>query len=351
MAGNTFGVLFRVTTYGESHGAGVGVIVDGVTPGVALTEADIQRDLDRRRPGQSSLTTPRSETDTAHILSGVFEGRTTGTPLAIALANRDARPEAYSAIEGLFRPGHADWSYLRKYGLRDHRGSGRASGRETAGRVAAGAVARVLLARRGVRVVAFTLRAAGVSCETVDLEEIERNPVRAADPRAAEEMARRIEAARDAGDSVGGIVECRVQGLPPGIGEPVFDRLDADLAKAMLSIGATKGIEFGDGFGCVDLKGSEHNDAMSSGGFLTNHAGGTLGGISTGQELVFRVAVKPVSSISLPQRTVDLEGNEATITTEGRHDPCICPRIVPVIEAMAAITLEDHLKRQAALLA
>lgn len=351
MAGNTIGVLFRVTTFGESHGPAVGVTVDGVTPGVPIEEAVIQRQLDRRKPGQSSVTTPRAEPDTVQILSGVFEGMTTGTPLAMMLVNRDAQSDAYAPIRALFRPGHADYTYLHKYGTRDHRGSGRASGRETAARVAAGAVARVLLERRGIHIAAYTLRAAGVSCRTIDLDAIEGNPMRAADPAAAEEMVRRVEEARAREDSVGGVVECRVRGVPAGLGEPVFDKLDADLAKAVLSIGATKGIEFGEGFAAAEMTGLEHNDQMAAEGFLTNHAGGVLGGISTGQELVFRVAVKPTSSISSPQRTVDVDGAERTIRTEGRHDPCICPRIVPVIEAMAAITLVDHLKRQEALLA
>ena len=349
MAGSSFGHLFRLTTFGESHGTAVGVVVDGVTPGVELSEADVQAQLDRRKPGQSDLTTPRSEPDTVHLLSGVFEGRTTGTPVAMALWNKDARPSAYDDIRELFRPGHADYTYLQKYGLRDYRGSGRASGRETAGRVAAGAIARKLLARRGVTVTAYTLRAAGVQCETIDLDAIEKNPVRACDPAAAEEMARRIADARDRGDSVGGIVECRVQGVPAGLGEPVFDKLDAELAHAILSIGAVKGIEFGTGFAAADLAGSQHNDQMTADGFMTNHAGGILGGISTGADIVFRAAVKPTSSISTEQQTVGTDGREATIRTEGRHDPCICPRIVPVIEAMAAIVLEDHFKRHLAL--
>jgi len=349
MPGNTFGHLFRVTTFGESHGRAVGVVVDGATPGVELCEADVQAQLDRRKPGQSSVTTPRSEPDTVHILSGVFEGKMTGTPILMILYNQDADPSQYEAIKDLFRPGHADYTYLKKYGLRDYRGSGRASGRETAGRVAAGAVARKLLARRGVNLVAFTLRAAGVTGQTVDFDQIERNPMRAADPLAAAEMVRRVEAARERGDSVGGIVECRIQGVPPGLGEPVFDKLDADLAKAMLSIGATKGIEFGAGFRAADMAGSEHNDPLDASGFVTNHAGGILGGLSTGAEIVFRVAVKPPSSIRIEQRTVDIHGHETTIRTEGRHDPCLCPRIVPVIEAMAALVLEDHFKRQEAL--
>ncbi len=349
MSGSSFGAHFRVTTFGESHGPAVGVIVDGVTPGLALSEADVQVDLDRRRPGQSSVTTPRSETDQVHILSGVFEGRTTGTPIGMMLHSKDARPEAYSAIKDLFRPGHADYTYHHKYGIRDYRGSGRASGRETAGRVAGGAVAKAVLAPHGIRIAAFTLRAAGVSCGTIDLSVVERNPMRAADLDASEEMVRRVEEARARGDSVGGVIECRVTGAPMGLGEPVFDRLDADLAKAMLSIGATKGIEFGAGFTAADMTGAEHNDELTAEGFASNHAGGILGGISTGQDIVFRVAVKPASSISAEQRTVTTAGHETTIRTEGRHDPCICPRVAPVVEAMAAIVLADHLKRQAAL--
>jgi chorismate synthase len=349
MPGSTYGTEFRISTFGESHGGGVGVVVDGVTPGLGLSEADIQTDLDRRKPGQSGMTTPRQETDTVEILSGVFEGTTTGTPILLLLHNKDARPSAYDEIKDKFRPGHADFTYLQKYGLRDWRGSGRASGRETAGRVAAGAIAKKLLARRGVRIVAYTQRAAGVACKTVDFDAIEQNPMRASDPTAAAEMVKRVEDLIAQGDSVGGVVECQALGLPSGLGEPVFDKLDAELAKAMLSLGAVKGVEFGSGFACVDLRGSEHNDAMTAEGFATNHAGGVLGGISTGAPLVFRIAVKPTSSISAEQTTHDLAGNVVPIRTEGRHDPCICPRIVPVVEAMTAIVLENFFKRQAAL--
>lgn len=349
MAGSSFGKLFRITTFGESHGPGVGVIIEGAAPGVELSEADIQLEMNRRKPGQSDLTTPRSEADAVHIMSGVFEGVTTGTPIGVILYNKDMRPSAYDEIKELFRPGHADFTYLEKYGIRDYRGSGRASGRETAGRVAGGAVAKKLLARRGVSVKAHTRRAAGISCESYNPDEIERNPMRAADPAAAEKMAARVRELAAIGDSVGGIVECRVSGLPAGLGDPVFEKLDAELARAMVSLGAVKGIEFGSGFACADMRGSEHNDGMDKQGFLTNNAGGVLGGLSTGQELVFRVAVKPTSSITVKQRTRDTAGNEREIITEGRHDPCICPRIVPVIEAMCAIVLEDHFKRQAAL--
>lgn len=349
MPGSSFGTLFRITTFGESHGGAVGVVVDGVTPGLDLDVSEIQHELDRRKPGQSEVTTPRKETDEVQILSGIFEGKTTGTPMLLILYNRDARPEAYDEIKQLFRPGHADFTYLRKYGIRDYRGSGRASGRETAGRVAAGAIAGKLLARRGVSITAFTRRAAGISCETVDFDQIERNPMRASDPHAAAKMVERVTKLAEEGDSCGGIVECRVNGVCAGIGDPVFDKLDAALAQAMLSLGAVKGIEFGTGFGCVDLRGSEHNDWRDEHGFQTNHAGGVLGGISTGQEIVFRVAVKPTSSVSVAQQTTDIEGNPREIVTEGRHDPCICPRIVPVIEAMTALVLEDHYKRQTAL--
>jgi chorismate synthase len=349
MPGSSFGTLFRVTTFGESHGGAVGVVVDGVTPGLELSEADIQMELDRRRPGQSAITTPRQESDAVHILSGVYEGRATGTPVLLMVYNRDQQPEAYDTIKDLFRPGHADYTYFRKYGLRDHRGSGRASGRETVGRVAAGAIARKQLVRRGVRIVAFCKRAAGIDCEQIDLDEIERNIVRAADREAARKIVDRILAAKEAGDSIGGVIECRVHGVPPGLGDPVFDKLDADLAKAVLSIGATKGIEFGTGFAAADMTGSQHNDPMDASGFLSNHAGGILGGISTGAEIVFRVVFKPTASISRPQRTIDIHGNEAICQTRGRHDPAVFPRAIPVVEAMTALVLEDHFKRQAAL--
>lgn len=350
MAGNTFGEVFKITTFGESHGVSVGVIVDGVTPGVEIDEAYIQKQMDRRKPGQSSVTTPRKEYDVVHIQSGVFEGKTTGTSLFVVLQNHDMRPEAYSDIQNAFRPGHADFTYLEKYGIRDHRGSGRASGRETAARVAGGAIARKLLERRGVQVVAYTQEVGGIKCETFDENFIEQNAVRACDPNAADQMIKKIERLAEIGDSCGGIVECRIRGVMPGLGEPVFDKLDAELAKAMLSIGAVKGIEFGAGFEAANMLGSEHNDARNADGFLTNHSGGILGGISTGQEIIFRISVKPTSSISVPQQTTNIHGEEQEIRTEGRHDPCICPRIVPVVEAMACLVLEDQYKRQAAML-
>jgi chorismate synthase len=351
VAGSSFGHLFRLTTFGESHGGAVGVVVDGVTPRVELSADDVQKQLDRRKPGQSFITTPRNEPDTVNILSGVFQGQTTGTPIMMVLYNSDADPSAYDEIKGMFRPGHADFTYLKKYGVRDYRGSGRASGRETAGRVAAGAIARKLLQRRGVSVLAYTVRAGGIRCETFEPDLIESNLLRACDPDAAERMMERIAQVKDEQDSVGGIVECRISGVTPGLGEPVFDKLDAELARAMLSVGAVKGIEFGAGFAAADMTGSQHNDQMTANGFATNNAGGIIGGISSGEEIIFRVAVKPVSSISRSQQTVDLGGKERTIRTEGRHDACICPRIVPVVEAMACLVIEDHYKRQAALFA
>ena len=351
MSGSSFGHALRVTTFGESHGGAVGVIVDGVTPGVELDVADIQRQLDRRKPGQSSVSTPRRESDHVSILSGIFEGHTTGTPILLILYNKDADPSAYDELKQLFRPGHADYTYLQKYGLRDWRGSGRASGRETAGRVAAGAIARKLLERRGVRLLAYTTKAAGIECRRFDPQAIEHNPLRACDPEAAEEMLKTIERLKAQNDSAGGIVECRIEGVPAGIGAPVFDKLDAELARAMLSIGSIKGIEFGAGFRVGNMTGSQHNDEMDSSGFKSNNAGGILGGISNGAPIILRVAVKPTSSIAQSQRTVDLAGTEQTIRTEGRHDACICPRIVPVVEAMACLTIEDHCKLHAALLA
>ncbi len=345
MAGSTFGYLFRLTTFGESHGGAVGVVLDGVTPGIPITEVDIQKELDRRKPGQSFLTTPRKEPDIVQILSGLFEGRTTGTPILMILFNKDADPGAYTEIKDLFRPGHADYTYLRKYGIRDWRGSGRASGRETAGRVAAGAVARKILQMRGVSILGYTLEAGGIRCERFDPAVIEKNSLRACDPEAAVRMEARATELKERDDSMGGVVEVRVNGLPAGLGEPVFDKLDAELARAMLSIGSVKGIEFGAGFAAARMSGSEHNDQMDASGFRSNNAGGIIGGISTGNELVFRVAVKPTSSIATPQQTVGIDGAERMIVTEGRHDACICPRIVPVTEAMAALVLEDHFRR------
>ena len=349
MPGNCFGRFLRITTFGESHGAAVGVVMDGLPPGLILSEADVQKEMDRRKPGQSDLTTPREEADQVAFLSGIFEGRTTGTPLAMMLKNTNVRSDDYNDIAAKFRPGHADFTYQSKYGFRDWRGSGRASGRETAGRVAAGAIARKWLGEHGVSVLAWVTEAAGIRCETFDADQIEKNPMRACDSKAARKMAEKVRALRDAGDSAGGIISCRVTGLPAGLGDPVFDKLEADLGKAVLSIGAIRGIEFGAGFAAAGMKGSEHNDGMDSEGFLSNNSGGIIGGISTGEEILFRAAVKPTSSISVPQTTRDLSGETVEISTEGRHDPIICPRIVPVVEAMTALVLMDQWLAQRAL--
>jgi chorismate synthase len=352
MAGNTFGTLFRITTFGESHGAGVGVVIDGVRPNMKLSPPDIQRELDRRRPGQSRMTSPRAEADRVEILSGVFRGRTLGTPICLLIRNTNQDPGAYSALKNLFRPGHAGYTYLAKYGIQDYRGGGRSSGRETAGRVGAGSIAKQLLSKRGIGVHAYTLEAAGVRARTIRISEVERNPMRCPDPAAARAMERRVDILRKKGDSAGGIVEVVVSGCPPGLGDPVFDKLDADLARSLMSIPAVKGVEIGSGFAAARMKGSEHNDAFIASGrsgkirTRTNHSGGVLGGISNGEEIVMRIAVKPPSSILKRQRTVDTGGRAASISVSGRHDPCICPRVVPVAESMVAIVLADHLLRQ-----
>jgi chorismate synthase len=352
MAGNQFGRAIRITTFGESHGKAIGVVLDGVRPGMRIDTAFIQRQLDRRRPGQSRVTTSRDEADDVQILSGVFHGRTTGTPLCMVIWNRDQRPGAYSAIRQLFRPGHAGFTYLAKYGISDYRGGGRSSGRETAARVAAGAVAQQFLLRQGTAIHAYTLEAGGIRARIVRLSEIERNPLRCPDPDAAKRMERRVMKAKRDGDSVGGIVEIVVKNPPVGLGEPVFDKLEADLAGALMSIGAVKGVEIGNGFAAARLRGSENNDAIyrdRRNGRVrtrTNNAGGIAGGISNGEDIILRIAVKPTSSISVRQETVTTAGRRATISVEGRHDPCLCPRIVPVAEAMVALTLMDHLVRQ-----
>lgn len=346
MAGNSFGSIFRISTFGESHGGGVGVILDGCPPGIEIDEKDIQKELDRRKPGQSDITTPRKESDKITILSGVFEGKTTGTSLAMILYNQNTKSEDYNNIKDAFRPGHADWTYHEKYGIRDWRGSGRASGRETAGRVAAGAIARKYLKALGIEFTAYTLEAAGIRCQSYNPDVIEKNPIRACDMKAAAEMEKIILELKEAGDSTGGIVECRIEGVPAGLGEPVFDKLEADLAKGMLSLGAVRGFEIGDGFAVTRRRGSENNDWRDESGFLSNHAGGTLGGISTGQPIIIRVAVKPTASISIPQKAMNKEGEALVIETHGRHDPIICPRMVPVVESMAALVIMDHFLRQ-----
>jgi chorismate synthase len=355
--GNTFGQAFRATTWGESHGGGVGAVVDGCPPRIELTEADIQPDLDRRRPGQSSLVTPRQESDTVRILSGTFEGRTLGTPICLAVANQDARPEAYIEIATKFRPSHADYTYQAKYGIRNWQGGGRTSARETVGRVAAGAVARKLLrVQYGVEVLAFVTQVhrihAVIDPDRVTFADVERTPVRCPDPDAAARMIARIEEVRSAGDTVGGIVECVARGVPPGWGDPVFDRLEADLAKAMLSLPASRGFELGSGFAAVEMTGREHNDAFRCPGgrvrTTTNRSGGIQGGISNGETIRFRVPFKPVATVMHAQPTVDVEGRETTLQGRGRHDPCVLPRAVPLVEAMALLVLADHALRQRA---
>ncbi|MFW5856483.1 MAG: chorismate synthase [Planctomycetota bacterium] len=336
---NTLGDMVRLTTFGESHGPMIGAVLDGVRPGLPLSEEDIQADLDRRRPGQSAVATARKESDTVEIVSGVFEGKTTGAPIAMLIRNADQRSSHYEAIRDLFRPGHADYTFWQKYGIRDYRGGGRSSGRETATRVAGGAVARKILADRGVTIRAWAQQVGDVQARTLDPAVIERNPVRCPDPEAAVRMEALIAEAKQAGDSVGGIVQVEAVGVPAGLGDPVFAKLDARLASALFSLGAVKGVEFGSGFACARLRGSAHNDPMVDGDFVSNNAGGILGGISSGQPIVARLAVKPTPSIAVEQATLDQHGANRTLSIEGRHDPCIVPRIVPVVEAMVALTL------------
>lgn len=349
MSSSTFGRLFSVTTFGESHGAAVGAVVDGAPPGHDISVEAIQYQLDRRRPGQSAVTTQRKESDTIHVLSGLFEGKTTGTPICLIAYNEDARSQDYESLKDLYRPGHADMTYAAKYGLRDYRGSGRASGRETLGRVAAGAIARQILAPLGPDVVAGTVQVGEVRADHRNWADAEKNAVRCPDASAAADMERVILAARDDQDSVGGVVEIVARGVPAGWGDPTMEKLDAEIARAMLSIPAIKGVEIGDGFGGAVLRGSQSNDAMGPGGFLTNHQGGILGGISTGQDIVVRIAVKPASSIGKAQQTMDASGKPVEVKIEGRHDPCICPRVVPVAEAMMALVLINAWLRQRAL--
>ena len=341
MNGNSFGDAFRITTFGESHGPALGVVIDGVPAGLKISLEDIQTDLDRRKPGQSVLTTQRSEADAVEILSGVFEGVTSGTSLAMLIRNTDQRSRDYGNLSEIFRPGHADYSYFVKYGIRDYRGGGRSSGRETAARVAAGAVAKLLLQSAGVKIKACTRSVGKVYAEKYDWDFVEKNPVRTADPDKADAMAEAINNARMNLDSIGGTIECVVENVPAGWGEVVFDKLDAVLAHAMLSLGAVKGIEFGDGFAAAETLASENNDSPTSNGWASNHAGGVLGGISNGADIVFRIAVKPTPSIARKQQTVDKDGKAVECEIHGRHDPCLCPRMVPVVEAMAAIVLAD----------
>lgn len=345
---NTIGTIFKITAFGESHGAAFGCVVDGCPSGLELNEKDIQIELDRRRPGQSRITTSRSEGDKVKILSGVFEGKTLGTPIAMIVENKDAKSADYKNLENVFRPGHADFTWEEKYGVRDYRGGGRASGRETVSRVMAGAVAKKLLGKIEIR--AFAAQIGKIKSKKADFGFIEKNPVRAADPVAAKKMQAAILQAQKKGDSIGGVVQIEIKNVPAGLGEPVFDKLNADLAKALISIGAVKGIEFGAGFAAASRKGSEINDPLTvkSGkiGFLKNDCGGILGGISTGETIVIRIAVKPTSSISKPQNTITTDGEKTKIEISGRHDPCLVPRIIPVAESMVAIVLADHMLRQ-----
>jgi chorismate synthase len=357
--GNSFGQLFRITTWGESHGGGVGVVIDGCPPRVALTQEDIQRELDRRRPGQSAITTTRDEADRCQILSGIFEGQTLGTPISIMVMNKDARPEAYAEMKSTYRPSDADFTYEAKYGIRNWQGGGRASARETIGRVAAGAVARKVLAGLfpGFELLTYVNHVydvhAKIDPDRVTLEQVEANAIRCPDPVAAEKMIAAIEKARAEGDSLGGTITCVARGIPAGLGEPVFDKLEADLAKAMLSLPASKGFEIGSGFAGTRMRGSEHNDAFEIRGdkvrTATNHSGGVQGGISNGENILFGVAFKPTSTIAHEQKTVTAAGEETTLAARGRHDPCVLPRAVPIVEAMAALVLCDHALRQRAI--
>ena len=358
--GSSFGQLFRITTWGESHGGGVGVVIDGCPPRIELSEQDIQCELDRRRPGQSAIVTPRDETDRCQILSGVFEGRTLGTPISILVNNKDARPEAYADTKETYRPSHADFTYEAKYGIRNWQGGGRASARETIGRVAAGAVAKKVLSKLSqtpIEIVAYVIQIhevfARIDRSSVRIEDVERNPVRCPDAAAAELMTALIQSVRDEGDSLGGVIECVIREVPAGLGDPVFDKLEADLAKAMLSLPASKGFEIGSGFSATRMRGSQHNDAFEVRDekvrTTTNNSGGVQGGISNGEDIFFRVAFKPTSTIAREQKTVTTSQEETTLAARGRHDPCVLPRAVPIVEAMAALVLCDHALRQKAI--
>jgi len=354
--GNSFGTLFKISSWGESHGGGIGVVIDGCPPRLPLTINDIQPDLDRRRPGQSKITTPRDEADQVEILSGIYEGLTTGTPIAMLVRNQDARPQAYDEMKEKFRPSHADFTYQTKFGHRNHEGGGRSSARETIARVAAGAVAKKLLSYDQVVIRSYVERIYNITCPPIEsipsLEQVESSPTRCPDSETAQRMESCILDAKKEGDSVGGSILCRIAGLPVGWGSPVFDRLEADLGKAMLSLPATKGFEVGSGFAGTYLKGSEHNDPYESkdGNVHTssNRSGGVQGGISNGEELYFRVAFKPTATVLQKQKTVDMDGNETELMGRGRHDPCVLPRAVPIVEAMAALVLLDHRMRHSA---
>ena len=349
MPGNSFGKLFTVTSFGESHGPAIGCIVDGCPPGMALDEADIQGDLDRRKPGTSRHTTQRREADQVQILSGVFEGRTTGTPIGLIIHNTDQRSKDYSKISDRFRPGHADYTYTRKYGLRDYRGGGRSSARETAMRVAAGAIARKSLRERyGVEIRGYLAQLGPIEAQRLDWDQVANNPFFCPDPERVPEMEAYMDDLRKQGESVGARINVVASGVPPGWGEPIFDRLDADITHALMSINAAKGVEIGAGFACVEQKGTEHRDEMTPQGFIGNQAGGVLGGISSGQDILASVAFKPTSSLRIPGRSVNLRGEPVEVVTEGRHDPCVGIRATPIVEAMLALVLMDHALRHRA---
>ncbi len=349
MSGNTIGKLFSVTTFGESHGLALGCTVDGCPPGIPLTEADIQLDLDRRKPGTSRHTTQRREADQVKILSGVFEGKTTGTPIGLMIENTDQRSKDYSKIAESFRPGHADYSYHQKYGFRDYRGGGRSSARETAMRVAAGAIAKKYLKQKfNIDIKGYLSQLGPIKVEKINLAIVESNPFFCPDESKITEMEKYMDALRKEGESIGAKVEVIATNVPPGLGEPIFDRLDAELAHSLMSINAVKGVEIGDGFDCVNSKGTYFRDEITPDGFLSNHAGGVLGGISTGQDIVARIALKPTSSLRLPGKSINIKGEAIEVVTEGRHDPCVGIRATPIAEAMMAITVMDHLLRHRA---
>jgi chorismate synthase len=348
MSGNTFGRLFTVTTFGESHGPALGGIVDGCPPGLPLSEEVVQKDVERRRSGTSKYTSQRREADQVRILSGVFEGRTTGTPIGLLVENTDQRTYDYEKIKDRFRPGHADYTYQQKYGFRDYRGGGRSSARETVIRVAAGAIARQFLAQQGIEIYGYLAQIGSVALRCDDRAAIDTNPFFCGEPGRVADLEALIDRLRREGDSIGARVTVVATGVPPGLGEPVFDRLDADVAHAMMGINAVKGVEVGAGFGSVSQRGSEHRDELTPEGFLSNHAGGTLGGISSGQPLIVSMAIKPTSSIVKPGRTIDVAGNPVAVSTTGRHDPCVGIRAVPIAEAMLALVLMDHLLRHRA---
>lgn len=355
MAGNSFGHLFKITTCGESHGGAIGVIIDGCPAGLALTPTDIQQELNRRKPGQSNITSPRDEKDVIHILSGTFEGKTTGTPILLLAYNQDAQPEAYETLKKVYRPSHADYTYHMKYGFRDFRGSGRASARETLARVAAGAIAKKYLKEQlNIEILSYVQQVGNIATaihhSMVTAAAIEENLIRCPDQDIAKKMISLINSVQQEGDSIGGIIKAVIRNLPPGLGEPVFDKLSADLGKAMLSINAAKGFDIGSGFAGASMRGSEHNDPfyIKSGKIKmkSNHAGGTLGGISTGEDIYFRVAFKPVATINKPQETISLDHQVVSLAAHGRHDPCVLPRAVPIVDAMAALVIMDHVLRQ-----